>query len=128
MIPKVGGPQTQPISFKSKMKDLYKKGKLKGFKYGLYGDLLDIKNVTDEHVCPKSWGGPTIQDNLALSSKRKNNLRGNKPLSEFLTKETLQQYIDQCMQIKTKDFDGPKYVQGLLKWINKTLDMEKFFK
>lgn len=118
------------ITFKSQIKTLFKKGKLKGVKYGIYGDILDIKNVTDEHVFPKSWGGANTEDNIALASKAKNNLRGNKPLSQFLTAENLKQYIDQFWTINLPEygFKGKTYIENLLKTINKVLDVEKHFR
>lgn len=115
----------EPITFgyTNKLKTLYLKGKIKP-KYGLYGDKLTKKTVSLEHILPKSKGGKTEIDNLALASMRMNNARGNKPLSEYLTAENLARYIDQFMHIKIPEFDGVKYVKNLLRTINMVLDKE----
>lgn len=111
------------FGYTNKLKTLYLKGKIKP-KYGLYGDKLTKKNVSLEHILPKSQGGKTEIDNLALASIRMNNARGNQPLSEYLTAENLARYIDQFMQIKIPEFNGIKYIKGLLKTINQVLDKE----
>lgn len=115
----------EPITFgyTNKLKTLYLKGKIKP-KYGLYGDKLTKKTVSLEHILPKSKGGKTEINNLALASMRMNNARGNKPLSEYLTAENLARYIDQFMHIKIPEFDGVKYIKELLKTINLVLDKE----
>ena len=115
----------EPITFgyTNKLKTLYLKGKIKP-KYGLYGDKLTKKTVSLEHILPKSKGGKTEIDNLALASMRMNNARGNQPLSDFLTAENLARYIDQFMNIKIPEFDGVKYIKGLLRTINMVLDKE----
>ena len=121
--------QPQPITsttfgYHHQLKTLYLKGKIKP-KYGLYGDKLTKKNVSLEHILPKSKGGKTELDNLALASQRMNNARGNKPLVDFLTPESLARYIEQFINIKIPEFDGVKYVKALLKTINKVLDANK---
>ena len=129
MLIPIGEPKPQPV-FTSQVKMLFKKGKLRGVRYGIYGDELNLKNVTDEHVIPKSWGGVNTDDNIALASRINNNKRGNRPLSEFITAETLKQYIDQFMDINLPEwnFKGKVYIQNLLNSINKALDMEKKMK
>ena len=123
---KFGHPKPYPVSFgyTNKLKTLYLRGKIKP-KSGIYGDRLTKKTVSLEHILPKSLGGKTEIENLALASMRMNNARGNKPLREFLTPEALAKYIDQFINIKIPEFDGVKYVSNLLKTINKVLDMEK---
>lgn len=119
----------QPVNSPSfgyhhQLKTLYLKGKIKP-KYGIYGDKLTKKTVSLEHILPKSKGGKTELNNLALASMRMNNARGNKPLSEYLTAENLARYIDQFINIKIPEFNGVKYIKSLLQTINKVLDMEK---
>ena len=118
-------PVTSPtFGYHHQLKTLYLKGKIKP-KYGLYGDKLTKKNVSLEHILPKSKGGKTELDNLALASQRMNNLRGNKPLIDYLTPENLARYINEFINIKIPEFDGVKYIKALLKTINKVLDAEK---
>ena len=122
---KFGKPKPYPIAFGyyNILKTLYQKGKIKP-KYGLYGDRLTKDTVSLEHIVPKSKGGKTETGNLALTSKKMNNLRGNKPIEDFLTPENLARYIDYFLHVKIPEFDGVKYVKELLKSINKALDIE----
>lgn len=106
------------ISFKysSPLKTLYKKGKLP-VKYGFYGDVLTLKNVSLEHLLPHSKGGKTRLDNLVLASKEKNNLRGDKDLKDFLNMDAVTTYLCQFMGVKRRGFDGDEYIAGILKTI-----------
>ena len=121
--------RTEPVNsptfgYHNIIKTLYIKGKIKP-KYGIYGDRLTKDTVSLEHIQPKSKGGKTETGNLALASKKMNNLRGNKPLSDFLTPDNLARYIEYFINVKLPEFDGVKYVKELLNSINKVLDMEK---
>ena len=109
------------FGYKHRLKTLYLNGKIKP-QYGLYGDKLTKKTVSLEHVLPKSKGGKTELDNLALASIRTNNMRGNKPLNDYLTTKNLVRYINQFMNIKTPEFDGTKYIKGLIATIDNVLE------
>lgn len=106
-----------PTTFKHhhKLKTLWLKGKLPGVKFGVYGDRLTKDTVSLEHFKPVSQGGKTILSNLGLASKEKNNLRGNKPLKDFLTLEMLKKYLKQFTGVKVKDFNGDGYSQLIMK-------------
>ena len=104
------------------IKTLYLRGKIKP-KYGLYGDRLTKDTVSLEHIVPKSLGGKTETGNLALVTKKMNNIRGNKPLKDYLTPENLTRYIDYFMGINIPEFNGVKYIKELLKSINRALDI-----
>lgn len=106
------------------LKRLYKKGKLP-IKHGLYGGELSIENVSNEHIKPKSLGGKLDINNIALSTKENNNRRGNDDIRKYLTPEALQQYIDEILSVKTKEFDKFAYVKGLLKSLNDLFDLYK---
>ena len=86
-------------------------------KYGFYGDILTQKNVSLEHLKPHSKGGKTELNNLVLASKQKNQARGNADIRNFANKETIAKYLSQFIDVKTKDFDGNKYINGII--INK---------
>ena len=102
-------------SYQSVLKTLYKKGQMPSVKKGLYGDILTKDNVSLEHLKPHSKGGETILSNLALASKRTNNSRGNKPLTDVLNWEMLKEYLDQFnFNIKGK-FNGEEYQKMILK-------------
>ena len=64
---------------------------------------------------------------MALANKHINNLRGNKPLQEFLGKKQLINYLAQFIGIKVnykgKVFDGDKYIVGVLK-TTKDMDLK----
>ena len=89
----------QPIScltFNSKIKKLFKQGKLK-LDYGLYGEPLTKQNVSDEHIICKCYGGQTVESNIALASKEMNNKRGCQPIEKFVTIEMFEKYHENLM-------------------------------
>ena len=96
------------------LKTLYIKGKLP-VKYGFYGDKLTQKKVSLEHLKPHSKGGKTELSNLVLASKQKNQARGNADIRNFANKETIIKYLSQFIDVKIKDFDGNKYINGIIK-------------
>lgn len=113
----------KPPIFKSHLKKLYKKGKIK-IDYGLYGEKLTPKNVTDEHLLPRSLGGTNELSNIALATKQANWRRGNEPIEYFLTFEMLRNYCKQFKGLKLPDFDGDEYVKGIIKTIKGLVDGE----
>ena len=108
------------------LKTLYKKGKLP-IKKGIYGGELTPETVSLEHIVPHSQGGKTEWGNLALATKKNNNLRGDKPLKEFLNMETLKEYIEEIEKINTAYFNGKKYVKELLKTIGGLLNDHQLY-
>ena len=96
------------------LKTLYIKGKLP-VKYGFYGDRLTQKNVSLEHLKPFSEGGKTELNNLVLASKQKNQDRGNADIRNFADKETISKYLNRFIDVKINDFDGNKYINGIIK-------------
>ena len=112
-------PKPQPtFGYKWKAKALYKKGKLPTVKYDVSGRKLTSKNATIDHVVPHSKGGKTEDGNLMLATKEFNQLRGNKPLLEFITYEGLLKYVEQFIDVFVDGFNGNKYVKELLNTIN----------
>lgn len=102
-------------SYQSELKTLFKKGQMPTVKRGLYGDKINVNNVSLEHLLPHSQGGGTILENLALASKDKNNARGDRPLCEVLNWKMLKAYLDQFnFRIKGK-FDGEKYKRAIIR-------------
>lgn len=111
--------KTKPVDtisfgYQHPLKTLWKKGLLPTVKKGFYGDELTMKTVSLEHLQPKSQGGKTSLDNLVLTSKRTNNLRGDKPLQLFIIKQKAIEYFYQFINIKIKGFDGNKYIESAL--------------
>ena len=106
-------PYNPAFQYSSPLKTLWRKGKLP-VKYGFYGDVLTQKNVSLEHLLPHSQKGKTNLANLVLASKAKNNARGDKPIDEYLDVKTVIRYLAQFKDIKIKDFDGNKYIAGIV--------------
>ena len=103
------------FGYNSVLKKDWKKGLLPTVQKGFYGDTLTKNNISLEHLIPHSQGGKTQLNNLVLASKDKNMLRGTNPLNLFITKDTVQAYLDQFVGITTKHFDGNTYIQAIIK-------------
>ena len=114
---------TNGILFQSHLKELYKKGKIK-VEYGLYGEKLTKKNVTDEHIKCRCYGGTNDEANIALATNEANNRRGNKPISEFLTYEMLRNYLRQFKGVKAEGFDGNAYIEKIRKTLRSVFNDE----
>lgn len=123
--------RTKPVDnisfgYKSILKTNFIKGKLPSVKYGFYGDKLNNKNVSIEHLKPKSKGGKSTLDNFVLASKEKNNLRGNKDIRNFAQRENILNYLYQFMGIKLPNFNGDKYIADIIRTLNKLgIDLTK---
>ena len=105
---------TDNINFNSHLKTLFKKGKVK-VRYGLYGEELTKKNVSDEHLICKCQGGSNELSNIALASKELNNARGCSPIENFVTFGMVRQYLLQFKGVKVQGFDGDAYIKGIKK-------------
>lgn len=103
------------------LKTLYKKGKLSSVKYGFYGDEINKKNVTLEHLLPRSQDGKTELKNLVLASANKNQERGVCPLSEMLNWEYAGRYFEQFRNVVVDGFDGNKYIEMAMETIKELL-------
>lgn len=106
------------LVFNSKIKKLFKQGKLK-LDYGLYGEPLTKENVSDEHIICKCFGGQTVETNIALASKEMNNRRGCKPIQDFVSVEMVNKYIERVMQNNIKGYDLEAYCNGILNTFSK---------
>ena len=111
---------TNGVVFNSHLKRLYKQGKIK-VDVGLYGEKLTKKNVSDEHILPRSFGGKNNEENIALATKEANWRRGNQPIENFLTYEMLRNYLRQFIDVKVDGFDGNKYIEGIRKTLRELL-------
>ena len=117
------------FGYKWYVKDLWREGKLPTVTKGIYGDVLSKENLSVEHLLPKSKGGKSSDLNFALASKRNNNARGNMPLVDFASKDTLLEYLEQFKGIFVKKghrrFNGDKYADGIKKTVKKLgIDLE----
>ena len=111
--------ETNPITFgySSRLKNEWRKGNLPTVVKDVYGDILE--NPTLEHLIPKSKGGKTGLCNFGLANEATNNLRGNKPLLEFTTKENLIGWFNQFIGVKTAKFDGNEYIKSATQYLKK---------
>lgn len=46
------------------------------------GATVDLSDASRDHLQPRSYGGPTTFENVALAHKRCNSRRGNRPVAE----------------------------------------------
>jgi hypothetical protein len=108
--------QTDNITFgyHNILKTQYLKGNLKTVKYGFYGDKLNKKNVSLEHLQPKSKGGKSELFNFVLASKSRNQARGNKDIQPFVDKENAMRYLLQFVGIKAENFNSDNYIKDIL--------------
>lgn len=97
------------------LKTQYLKGNLKTVKYGFYGDKLNKKNVSLEHLKPKSKGGKSELENFVLASKTRNQARGNKELSLFFDRENALRYLLQFVGVKAENFNGDNYIKMIIR-------------
>lgn len=112
-----------PITFgyKSILKTAYKQGLLPSIQKDFYGSPLTPKNVTLEHILPKSKGGKSKLGNFALATNANNNARGCKPLYEVFNKEIFEQYCEQFKNVKIPFFNGNEYIKEITRTIEKLL-------
>lgn len=115
------------FGYHTHIKDCWLAGKLPTVTKGLYGIPLTKKTVSNEHIIPVAEGGKTEQGNIALANKYINNLRGTKPIKEFLTRtqlnKYLEQFIDVVVEYKGKIFRGNDYIRDIEKTSEK-LDLQ----
>ena len=90
-------------------------------KYGFYGDELNKKNVTLEHLKPISQGGKTELKNLVLASADKNQERAARPLAEMIQWQYVGRYLEQFRDFRYENFDGNEYILKILKTIKELL-------
>lgn len=97
------------------LKSEWLKGNLPTVKRGFYGDVLTKKNVSLEHLQPRSKGGKTITGNVALADKGMNAKRGIEPIEKYVTFEMWKSYLKQFEKIKNKFIDGMAYIKAICK-------------
>jgi hypothetical protein len=109
----------QPISFgySSILKDHWRKGNLPSVVKDIYGD--ELKDVTIEHIIPRSKGGASRLFNYALANANTNNARGNKDILECTTKENLIAWFMQLKDVKLPKFNGNEYIKQSTEYLAK---------
>lgn len=109
-------PNNPTFGYSHKLKTDFKKGRLP-IKFDLAGFELDRKNVTLDHVQPKSLGGESKLSNYVLNTAWFNNLRGNKPMKDFITKEMFDRWAKQFENIDVCGIKGTEYTKQIAKKI-----------
>jgi len=119
-----------PFGYKSILKDKFLSGELpltKGFYGGeLFKDTTGKKlktNCTLEHLQPKSKGGRNKLSNYVLATLENNNKRGNNPLSWFINKEAMEEYLAEVDKANIPELKG--YTDTIRKTVSEILEKEK---
>ena len=105
------------FGYSHKLKTDFKNGKLPTVKYDLAGFKLTPKNVTLDHVHPKSLGGENKLFNYVLNTDWFNRIRGNQPMKDFITKEMFYKWAKQFENIRVCGVDGMVYVTKVFRKI-----------
>ena len=106
-----------PIVFTSKIKRLYKQGKIK-LDRDIYDFPITPETVSDEHIVCKCFGGSSNESNIALAHKQLNNLRGCKPIEQFVTMKMVNKYVERLLKNNPPqigDYSLINYCNGILK-------------
>ena len=109
------------ITFNSRIKRLYKSGKIK-LDYDIYGFPLNKNNVTDEHIICRCFGGSSEESNIALATREINNLRGCRPIEQFVTMKMVSKYVERLLTNnphKIGNYDLVEYCDGILQTFQK---------
>ena len=109
------------ISFQSRIKRLYKSGKIK-LDYDIYGLRLTPQNASDEHIICRCRGGSSDENNIALADVHMNNLRGSRLIEEFVTMKMVNKYVERLLANNPRmivDYDLKAYCDGILKTFNR---------
>lgn len=107
----------------NQLKTLWKKGKLPTVEFDVVGKRLTKKNVTLDHIIPKSKGGKNVTENYMLATKEFNHMRGNDPLKNFLGSQNLIKYLNQFINVRVDHFIGNKYIKDVLATLKKAEEL-----
>ena len=108
-------PYNPNFQYHHPLKTAFDRGLMPEVKKGLLGHKLTKKNRSIEHIIPKSLGGTLANDNVALSDRKANMLRGATPIEKLVTKEMWIDYLRQFINVKNKFIDGMEYIKGICK-------------
>lgn len=104
------------------LKTQFKKGNLPTVTKGFYGEPIDKKCVTIEHLklasSFKDKKQATTWNNIVLTSANMNQYRGNKPLSSVIDFCAMGEYLKQFEPYSW----GKKYIQGIIKTVSELLE------
>jgi hypothetical protein len=116
--------QPQPtFTYSNKLKTLFKKGLLPSVQVDVAGNKLTKKNVTLDHIIPRSKGGKSYTGNYMLAVKKFNSERGADPLMKWATMEGIIKYLNQFIGIRVKGFIGNEYITEVLKTLERANEL-----
>lgn len=110
-------PPNPNFGYNHKLKTDFKKGLLPTVKFDVAGIKLNNKNVTLDHVIPKSLGGESNLFNYMLTSKWFNCFRGVVPLAKLITKKMFDKWAKQYEGITVCGVKGEDYTEEIRKKI-----------
>lgn len=110
-------PPNPNFGYNHKLKTDFKKGLLPSVKFDVAGIELNNKNVTLDHVIPKSQGGESNLFNYMLTSKWFNSFRGVVPLCKLITKEMFDKWAKQYEDVMVCGVKGTEYTKEIAKKI-----------
>ncbi len=104
------------VSFQNKsiLKTEFDRGAIP-LKRDITGHKLKRGESSVDHTIPKSKGGKSDLYNYTIMNPIANNKRGSKPIKQFIDLESLIEYFNVMINVKTMDLDGVDYLRGLLK-------------
>ena len=116
----------QPVSFgnKSILKTEFDRGNIP-LKRDITGHKLKRGEASLDHTIPKSKGGKSDLYNYSLMNPIVNNKRSNNPIKLYIDLESLIEYINVIINVKTMDFDGVDYIKGWVKNLLRALKENK---
>lgn len=108
--------EIQSVTFgnKSILKTEFDRGAIP-LKRDITGHKLKRGESSVDHTIPKSKGGSSSLYNYSLMNPIANNKRSNNPIKNYIDLESLIEYINVIINVKTMDFDGVDYLKGWLK-------------
>ncbi len=123
IVPQVNYNKEPSFGYSNELKTLFKRGLLPSVKVDAAGNKLTKKNVTLDHIIPKSKGGESITENYMLAEKKFNSDRGADPLAKWTTMEGLIKYLNQFIGVRVCKFIGNEYVASVLKTLERANEL-----
>ena len=122
-VPKRDNLQQPTFQYSNELKTLFRKGLLPTVQVDVMGNKLTKKNVTLDHIIPKSKGGKNVTGNYMLAEKKFNWGRGNAPLTDWATYTGILRYLNQFAGVRVRNFIGNNYIAEVLKTLEKANEL-----
>ena len=87
------------------------------------GNKLTKKNVTLDHIIPKSKGGKSVTGNYMLAEKKFNSDRGSDSIFQWTTMDGVIKYLNQFIGVNVKGFIGNEYITEVLRTLERAHDL-----